>query len=303
MKYSIKMENPELYEFVLSFLAFTEKKNHATLELGTEWIRSLTEELSPDFFVKIAASRKLFSGFPLVVVSKSPAQRPREFIKWLQDLSWSELYEMLFLFTDNTPLTNPQDIKEWQELTCDMLNSWYELYFSKVEEEIMVHLTKESASIKLDRDPQEIVEVLSNGIRLDLLTELRLVRLVPQYHFRPYNMYDIGESEFILCYPSRVEASADEPPLELVRLTKALADQSRLQILKILSQGSHTFTEITEKMSIAKSTVHHHLVTLRTAGLVIVYLSPNRNDLFSLREEAVGGVSEQLWRYLKEGTQ
>ena len=61
--------------------------------------------------------------------------------------------------------------------------------------------------------------------------------------------------------------------------------------------------EITEKMSIAKSSVHHHLITLRTAGLVIVYLSPNRNDLFRLREEVEGGLSEQLWRYLREGTQ
>lgn len=300
MQYSVEIEHSPVYELIMSFFAFVDKKNHGTLDLGTEWVKRVKKDFPPEFFGKWAECKKLLSGFPLVIVSRSPVQTPREFIPWLQELAWSELYEIFSGFSENIILTKPQEIGKWQDHICDLLGTWYRLYFSKVEDNVMQHLIKDASGVNRDLQPQEIVEQLSNGIRLDLMKELRLVRLIPHYHARPYNMFDIGDTELILCYPCGIETPTGEPPNELVRLTKALADSSRLKILRILSQRPHTFTEVTEKMSIAKSTVHHHLTSLRTAGLVWVYLSPNRNDLFSLREKAINRASEELWSYLKE---
>lgn len=298
--YSIEIEYSPVYEFILSFVAFSEKKSYTTLDLGTQWVKERKKEMPSEFHEKLANCKKLFSGFPLILVSHSSVRTPKDFIRWLEALSWSEIYETFLWFKEKTSLTRPQDIIKWQELICDLFRTWYDLYFSKVEEATMLHLVKDVDSINKDIVPEELVQQLSNGIRLDLMTGIRHVRLIPQYHCRPYNMYDVGETQLILCYPCRVETSSDELPNDLLRLTKALADENRLKILKTLVQRPHSFTEIAEKMSIAKSTVHHHLTSLRAAGLVWVFLSPNRNERFSLREDVINGMPEQLWRYLKE---
>ena len=57
------------------------------------------------------------------------------------------------------------------------------------------------------------------------------------------------------------------PDVELVEVYKALGDETRLRILRLMATGVTGLTEIAEKLGLAKSTVHGHMVILRTAGL------------------------------------
>ena len=74
----------------------------------------------------------------------------------------------------------------------------------------------------------------------------------------------------------------------------------RLRILKTLSSGSYTLQELADEFGVAKTTIHHHLIQLRSAGLVRMRMSDKR---FSLRRYAIDNLGELLNRYLNGPSQ
>lgn len=252
-----------------------------------------------DFSNKLRASEKLSRTFLLPLALRSPAYTPLDFAAWLESLPGSEICQFSLEFTGKITPISLRAIENWQASFCQPLRVWYQVYFSKVEQDIISKLSQEISRQPQDISPPELVRQLSNGIRLDNMPEINHVYLIPQYHYRPWNLYEVGKTILILLYPCRLDPIQGETPPDLLRLTKALADENRLRLLRLLAQSPHTFTEIAGKMGIAKSTVHHHLVSLRAAGLVWVYLSAGRNERISLRLEAVEGFQEQLIQYLK----
>ena len=65
-----------------------------------------------------------------------------------------------------------------------------------------------------------------------------------------------------------VEVGRHPRPLRLVRLSKALGDEKRLRILRALADGEKSLMELAEMFGLAKTTMHHHMIILRSAGLV-----------------------------------
>ncbi len=53
-----------------------------------------------------------------------------------------------------------------------------------------------------------------------------------------------------------------------VKVFKALADENRLRILKLLREGELCACELTVALSTCQSTVSHHLSVLKNAGLI-----------------------------------
>ena len=56
---------------------------------------------------------------------------------------------------------------------------------------------------------------------------------------------------------------------DLVRLFKALGDESRLRILKALAARTFCVCDLARTLGISQPTLSHHLKILRDAGLVI----------------------------------
>jgi DNA-binding transcriptional ArsR family regulator len=91
------------------------------------------------------------------------------------------------------------------------------------------------------------------------------VVLVPSILNRPWvDITEEGSTKFFI-YPASPDAAA--PDVELVEVYKALGDETRLRILRLMATGVTGLTDIAEKLGLAKSTVHGHMVILRTAGL------------------------------------
>jgi len=127
---------------------------------------------------------------------------------------------------------------------------------------------------------------------------IQRVVLVPSYIMRPWNSTAERYDTVIFCYPVAEESIAADknvPPARLVKLAKALADERRLRILKKLALGSFTLQEMAEDFGVAKTTLHHHIITLRSAGLVRMRMSDKR---WSLRQGTVENVGELLNAYL-----
>ncbi len=57
-------------------------------------------------------------------------------------------------------------------------------------------------------------------------------------------------------------------PKRCAELLSALAAPERLKIVRLLADGPHNVTEITEKLAIKPLNVSHHLTVLKAAGLI-----------------------------------
>ena len=76
--------------------------------------------------------------------------------------------------------------------------------------------------------------------------------------------------------------------------------ETRLRILRRLAEGPATLHELTEILGLAKSTVHGHLLVLRTGGLVLADVSKKTG--YRLRRETLAESAALLDTYL-EGTE
>ena len=74
---------------------------------------------------------------------------------------------------------------------------------------------------------------------------------------------------------------------------KALADESRLRMLEVLSDGPATAGELAALLPIARPGVSRHLRVLREAGLVDVRRDAQRR-VYSLRHEPLAEVNAWL---------
>ena len=102
-------------------------------------------------------------------------------------------------------------------------------------------------------------------------------------------------------YPVSDEAlEAADPlaaPQAVVRLHRALGDETRLRILKLLAGRDLYLTEIAQQLELSKPTIKHHLALLRSAGLVTITES-GTVIYYSLRRNRLDDASADIKRFL-----
>jgi len=180
---------------------------------------------------------------------------------------------------------------------------WLPLY-EPHEERIGRMLQRDVASHGRDDmagDPLGFVERTTNGIRVVPEQRIRRIVLAPTYFGRPYNsLTKVGDAQVIV-YPISDSSlgSADRltPPNSTLRLYRALGDESRLRILKILAERDRYLTEIANELDLSKPTIKHHLAQLRSAGLVTVTDQGNMT-YYSLRRDRAEEAGVELRAYL-----
>lgn len=62
----------------------------------------------------------------------------------------------------------------------------------------------------------------------------------------------------------------------LLDMLKALADESRLTMLRLLREREHTVGDLAERVELTEPTVSHHLARLRQVGLVTLRMAGNQ---------------------------
>lgn len=78
-------------------------------------------------------------------------------------------------------------------------------------------------------------------------------------------------------------------------MLKALAEENRLQIVKLLSDGCLCVCEIEKKIKIPQNLVSHHLSVLKRTGL-IEYCRCGKNNYYSLNKKELKEVAKLLTR-------
>jgi len=150
---------------------------------------------------------------------------------------------------------------------------------------------------------ERLVELTTNGISIETGGYTKPILLIPTVTGRPWVIFTEAPGEpgqLIMAYPvadEYMDADPDAPPNWLIKTYKALGDERRLRILRRLSRGPASLHELAEELDVSKSTLHHHMMLLRTAGLVKVLIGNEKE--YALREDVVPETAAVLEAYIE----
>lgn len=305
MSLQIEVDFAPAYELAGSLGVYVKQKMHKQIDLGPAWAAQVRKGLSPALAAELDALRAEGAAAALGVmplVWQCPAERDAAgFLGWLAGLSPGEVYERLAPYwpSDAPPLP---DLGALRDRHVRLLTDWNEQYFRHLDPAVLRGLAADAESRRAgaaQAPPAEVVAAATGGVILPDAGPGRVV-LVPQWHFRPWNLFESLKDVIIVQYPvDALPPAPGAPPPGLLRLTRALADESRLRMLRFLAGGPRRFAELVQFAGLAKSTVHYHLVVLRAAGLVQVHFAGAEADAYSLRSGAVAQLGDRLAAYLE----
>ncbi|MED1020519.1 metalloregulator ArsR/SmtB family transcription factor [Bacillus mycoides] len=192
------------------------------------------------------------------------------------------------------------DVRELKTHLIAVMTGWYDSVVKKEAEEIVSILQRDyEAKNEMNKkmQPEEFVEWATGGVTYMPEPSVHHVLLIPQITYRPWNIEADIEDTKVFHYPVANESIHPEDPYEpsyfLVHKHKALGDEARLRIVKLLFEQERTLQEITERLQLGKSTVHHHLKLLRSAKLVDI-----QDEKYVLRKKAVQSLAKELDAFL-----
>lgn len=301
--YSIKIEWSPAYECIMSLYNYIYEKERKHFLLGSAWKDETTRMLPPSFASELADERWEVLHRLVLLVAQSPQKNSvGDFLGWLGRIPPGEIYERLAPWVETIPL----NLGEIRDHSLSLLTRWNEHYFSKLEPRILERLQNSAdhlAELTKTTSPVELVDHATNGIWIEPNADLQQVVLVPQYHCAPTSVIDFYRGMATCLYPvGNAAREREEPLLELLPLTQCLADEKRLQILRCLAARTCTLGELQKQVSLAKSTVHHHVTALRRAGLIRAHYVGNTTiAYYSLRESFVDRLPVLLRSFLESG--
>lgn len=200
--------------------------------------------------------------------------------------------------------------EEFGERYLAALQSYHQVFFAEEEARIRPALQdslEHAKALSKEIPVPELVEELSQGVRFESLMELSELVLAPSYWTTPLVVFDkLGDKRMLLLYGARPADASLVPgeviPDALLLALKALADPTRLRILRYLAVKPLTPAQLSRRLRLRAPTVIHHLNTLRLAGLVYLTLESGGERRYAMRTETVGSTFRSLEGFLEEDT-
>lgn len=188
--------------------------------------------------------------------------------------------------------------EETKDHLVDILHRWYRDVFHGQEAGVVAILesdAKAKDALRSSLPPLQLVEQVTHGVEYHPEPGIRTILLVPTLVFRPWVLVSEHLDTKIFCYPvddESLTAHGSPPPERMASLHRALADETRLLILRHLAFHPSTLQEVADRFGLAKSTVHYHLGLLRAAGLLRVREGPEKR--YTLRQDQMSRWSRWL---------
>ncbi|CDO04569.1 Helix-turn-helix domain protein [Oceanobacillus picturae] len=183
-----------------------------------------------------------------------------------------------------------------------VMTGWYDAIIAPDKENVqkILHTDIEAKLLAKEKMTSEaLVAWATSGINYAAEPGVHRVLLIPHMIYRPWSIVADLEDTKVFYYPVANESIAPEdsymPNNFLVLRHKALGDEMRLRIVKLLFEKSRSLNELTGLLKLGKSTIHHHLKILRSAKLVEI-----KNSRYVLKQHALFSLSEELELYLHQ---
>lgn len=188
------------------------------------------------------------------------------------------------------------------------LKAYYEVFFAEEEGRIQPVLetaVEEAKSLADTLSLADLLEELSQGLRFDYegIEKMRQLTLIPSFWTTPLTLFTpiSGQERWIFLFGARPPDASLVPgevvPELLYQTLKALADPTRLRILRYLSEAPSTPARLARRLRLRSPTVLHHLDALRLARLVQVTLS-YEGRRYEARREAIKTACDMLENFL-----
>ena len=195
------------------------------------------------------------------------------------------------------------------EQVLQALQAYYEVFFAEEEDRIGPALLEEverGQALAQEHDLPALMERLSEGVVFESIEDLQEQVMVPSFWIAPLIIATKTSPERGLFVFGGRPANASLVPGEVVpdalhRTLKALADPTRLRILRYLEGEPLSPTELARRLRLRAPTVIHHLNTLHLAGLVYVTFGDKRDKRYAARTNRVDEMNAQLRGFLKGG--
>lgn len=206
-------------------------------------------------------------------------------------------------------LTIWTEVEKYGEGLLTALKTYYEVFFSEEEKRILPALEKTVVHAKkvAEKLPLEgMLNDLSQGIRYEMKnTEaMQSVLMVPSFWTTPLSLFtslDKEKHHWLFMFggrPANISLVPGETVPELLNQTlKALADPTRLRILRYLAKEPLAPAELARRLRLRPPTVIHHLDSLRLARLVHVTLN-HEGRRYEARREAIDAAFKMLDHFL-----
>ncbi len=201
------------------------------------------------------------------------------------------------------------DVGAFGEKWLDALKIYYEVFFHEEEARILSVLQESAAQAQEKTDElslDELLHDLSQGLRFDYESaeSMKELIMVPSFWTTPLTYFGPNgkdKERWVFMYGARPDSVSLVPgemvPELLHNTLKAMADPTRLRILRYLSEEPLTPAELARRLRLRPPTVIHHLDALRLARLVHVTLS-YQGRRYEARREAIALTCEQLNLFL-----
>jgi DNA-binding transcriptional ArsR family regulator len=185
------------------------------------------------------------------------------------------------------------------------LRVYYDVFFA--EEELRIRPAIKQALAKAqalaaENDLPDLLNILSQGVKFQDPFAVQELVLAPSFWTDPLMLFGkIDEERDIFIFGGRPSDASLVPgsvvPDALFKTMKALADPTRLRILRYLSAEPLTPAELARRLRLRAPTVVHHLHTLRLARLVHLTLE-DEGRRYQARRRAVDEACRMLGDYL-----
>jgi DNA-binding transcriptional ArsR family regulator len=195
---------------------------------------------------------------------------------------------------------------EFGESYLSALQSYRDSFFKEEERRItpkMQEALDEARSMAEQMSVANLLEELSQGVRFESLHETEELVLAPSYWSSPLIFYErLDENCHLVLFGARPADTSLVPgqvvPDNLLKALKAMADPTRLSIMRYLSREALTPTQLSRLLRLRAPTVLHHLRALRLAGLVRLSIEDEAEKRYTTRAESVGATFATLQKFL-----
>lgn len=177
-----------------------------------------------------------------------------------------------------------------------LLREGYSRVYAQEEPDVLPLLERDAESLarrSASVGGAQLVEHATGGHVIGVEAPVAGVVLAPTYFFRPYNLVTAYDGVRVFIYPIETSPPGESPPPEMVRFYKALGDETRLRILRLLSAREMYLQELANALGVSHVTALHHMAMLRAARLVRVVERENLK-YYRLRAERADEAA-RLW--------
>jgi DNA-binding transcriptional ArsR family regulator/Skp family chaperone for outer membrane proteins len=197
--------------------------------------------------------------------------------------------------------------EEFGELYLQALQSYYQEFFAEEERRIKPALqraSEQAQEMAQEKDLSDLIEILSQGVKLFIDPDVTDLVLAPSFWITPLILYtSLAPQQMIFLYGARPSDASLVPgevvPDALLRGLKALAEPTRLKIIRYLSQEPLSPAQLSRRLRLRPPTVVHHLEVLRLAGLVRLNLEVPEERKYAARLEGLEDTFKNMTEFLQ----